>query len=171
MELISPKDRRRLIEAASEHLHLETRDTYGGDQELIDAWNAGDRAPFYAATKSWRDEVEAGVAAGKTYRRIRIVSEPLSPYQAWAMEVGDPSIAVGEDIRICPRRLVSEIALPGNDFWLLDGTAVFTVFSGADDKRVEIQLTDDPRIVALCRDAFETVWPLAVPQLTYRPSL
>lgn len=169
MELISVQERRDLIRGiAREAVHLEMRDSYGVDSELFARWKAGEPDDLSWA-RPWCDEVRAGVAEGKSYRRACIVSEPLSEYQQWAYGVTHPQVEAGEDLRWVPRRLVSAVALPGNDFWLLDGTTVvFGIFSG-EDEGVERQLYTDPDVVQLCRDAFAAVWELAIPHREYKP--
>jgi len=39
------------------------------------------------------------VKAGKSVRRARIVSEPLSDYQRWPYSIAYPMVEAGEDIR------------------------------------------------------------------------
>jgi len=78
-----------------------------------------------------------------------------------------PSVEAGEDLRWLPRRLASGIALPGNDFWLLDErTAMFNHFSG-DGVPLGQEITDDAAVVELCRAAFDCVWSVAVPNCEY----
>ena len=65
-------------------------------------------------------------------RRARIVSEPVSEYIRFEHDVTYTNVAAGEEVRWLPRRLASDIALPGNDFWLFDERlAVFNHFAGA----------------------------------------
>lgn len=172
MELISPKERADLVNGISrEALHLEMRDNYGVDRELFARWRSGDREEVPRVLKPWCDRVRDGVAAGKTYRRLCVVSEPLSEYQQWCFEatVG-LKVEAGEDVRWVSRRLTSTLGLPGNDFWLLDGeTVIFNVFDGTDS-RAEIQLHQDPAVVKFCADAFAALWGLSIPHRQYRPA-
>jgi Family of unknown function (DUF6879) len=170
MELISAKERRDLISGIKhEALHMEMRDFYAGDLEMFSAWQT-DGTVDLTVTEQWCAEVRAGVAAGRVYRRACVVSEPLSDYQRWAYLVTDPQVEAGEDLRWVPRRLLSTVALPGNDFWLLDNeVAVFGIFSGAH-VRVEIQLYRDPAVVSFCRNAFETAWAVSISHRDYRPA-
>ncbi|MEV6861840.1 DUF6879 family protein [Streptosporangium subroseum] len=172
MELISPKERADLVNGISrEALHVEMRDNYGIDADLFANWQAGDREEVPRVLKPWCDRVKAGVAEGKTYRRVCVVSEPLSAYQRWCFEAtNDLKVEAGEDLRWVPRQLTSTLSLPGNDFWLLDGeTVVFNIFDGTD-KRAEIQLYRDPAIVKHCADAFSALWDLAISHRDYRPA-
>ncbi len=168
MESISASERQEMISRIShEALHLELRDRYAMDTEILARWKAGERDEVLASVKPWCDEVRAGVAAGKTYRRASVVSEPLSEYQRFCIEANAVKVEAGEDIRIVPRRLLSAIAVPGNDFWLLDRqVVVFGIFSG-DDERVDIQRTAEPAVVDFCLRAFESIWAQGTPQPEY----
>jgi len=67
------------------------------------------------------------------------------------------NLAAGEQVRWLPRRQASGLALPGNDFWLFDGTVVlFNYFSG-NGAAAGTELRDDPAIVELCVSVFEAV--------------
>ncbi|MFC5182793.1 DUF6879 family protein [Actinomadura harenae] len=171
MELISPKARADLINGiAREALHLEMRDNYGIDRELFANWRQGDRDEVPRTLKPWCDRVRAGVAEGKVYRRICVVSEPLSAYQRWCYEATNGlKVEAGEDLRWVPRNLTSRMVMPGNDFWLLDGEAVlFNVFDGSD-LRAEIQYHADPYVVKSCGDIYSALWDIAIPHHEYRP--
>nr|WP_229784219.1 DUF6879 family protein [Pilimelia anulata] len=85
----------------------------------------------WPAMNEWCGMLRSHVTNGRKLRRARIVSEPLSRYQQWSVLVAPPMVDAGEDIRWCPRRLVCEIGIPGNDFYLLDGRiAVFLHYEG-----------------------------------------
>jgi hypothetical protein len=79
-------------------------------------------------------------------------------------------VDAGEDIRWLPRRLVSALAFPGNDFWLFDQeTVVFTILAG-NGLVVERQRTTDPVVVWLCKSSFGAAWPLSIPHHQYQLS-
>ncbi|GAA3249892.1 DUF6879 family protein [Dactylosporangium siamense] len=76
-------------------------------------------------------------------------------------------VEAGEDTRWVPRRRVSTIPLPGNDFWLFDDELVmFLVFAG-NGLVVDRLATTDPDAIRLCRSAFEAVWQLSIPDRDY----
>jgi hypothetical protein len=78
------------------------------------------------------------------------------------------NVAAGEEVRWLPRRRASDLALPGNDFWLFDDRLVrFGYFTG-DGEFLEHELADDPAVVKLCASAFEAVWERAIPHGNYR---
>jgi hypothetical protein len=107
------------------------------------------------------------VKAGRPVRRARVVSEPLSDYQRWSYSIAAPMVEAGEDIRWVPRRLVSPLALPGNDFYLFDDRlAVFLLYAG-NGLGTGMVSSADPAVLRLCRSAFEAVWELSVPHFEY----
>lgn len=93
-------------------------------------------------------------------RRARIVSEPVTEYIRYEHTLTVANIALGEQVRWLPRREASDIALPGNDFWLFDERRVlFNHFTG-DGAWSDPRLTysEDPAVAKLCASAFEVVW-------------
>jgi Domain of unknown function (DUF1707) len=141
-----------------------------GEQECFGRFLATgrrDHAAEAAQRRTWLGLMRRITAAGVQVRRARIVSEPVSNYIRFEWHGADPAIEAGEDLRWLPRRLASGIALPGNDFWLLDRrTAMFKYFSG-DGRPLGQEITDDAAAVELCRAAFDAVWKLAIPHGEY----
>ena len=152
-------------------VHLETRDAYGTETELpyMAKWAAGE-ADDLGWLQAWCATVRDHASAGRSIRRARIISEPLSDYQRWSYSIAHPMVEAGEDIRWVPRRLVSSIPLPGNDFYLLDdGLIVFLHYAG-NGLGVGKVVSIDPGDIALCKSAFEAVWKLAIPHSEYSPT-
>jgi hypothetical protein len=152
-------------------VHLEMRDAYTpNDQRFLD-WLAGKPVPE-PALPDWYELVRAHIARGVSFRRARIVSEPLADYIRFEYDITEGlNIAAGEQVRWLPRRRASDLCLPGNDFWVFDDRLVrFHHFAG-DGEIVEDELSDDPVVVRLCANAFEAVWERAVPHAEYRPRL
>jgi hypothetical protein len=155
--------------ATSSAVHLEMRDQYTPDDPAFLAWLA-DGQITDPALPDWYDLVRAQVARGITFRRARIVSEPLSDYVRfeYAMTAG-LNVAAGEQVRWLPRRQASDLCLPGNDFWVLDGRVVrFGHFAGNGDF-LDHELTEDETVVKHCATAFEAVWERAIDHADYRP--
>lgn len=71
----------------------------------------------------------------------------------------------GEQIRWPPRRRATDIAFPGNDFWVFDNQTVLVLhFTGDGETAPDwMELTTDPTVLKLCASAFEAVWERAVP--------
>jgi Family of unknown function (DUF6879) len=154
-----------------EALHLEMRDSYGTEAEIphLAKWAAGAPDNDLDWLQPWCTLVHEATAAGKVFRRARIVSEPLSDYQRWAYSLTAMMVDAGEDIRWVPRSQVSELMFPGNDFWLFDDELlVFLVFAG-NGLVVDRLTANDPSLISRCRASFEAAWALSVPHPEYTP--
>lgn len=153
-------------------VHLEMRDAYAVDNEKgpFADWKAGvrldpaDRATWW---RPWLDLITTTVERGVVVRRARIVSEPVSDYIRYEHSGTFTNVAAGEQVRWLPRRRASDIALPGNDFWLFDGNLVCWNHFAGDGSSQGPEITDDPAAAKLCADAFEAVWSRAVPHDQY----
>ncbi|MFD4171186.1 DUF6879 family protein [Streptomyces albidoflavus] len=155
-------------------VHLEMRDLYAvGDERDDYAAFLRTGVPNLNPTRSfWPQWIPLGkdaVARGVVMRRARIVSEPVTDYIRYEHAITPLNLQAGEDVRWLPRRRTSRIALPGNDFWLLDDRLVqFHHFTGTGDWASDgKERTTDPAAVALCHAAFETVWERAIPHEMY----
>jgi hypothetical protein len=159
-----------LVSFRREAIHLEMRNAYGTAVELpyMAKWAAGEPDdPQWL--QGWCAMLSEHARAGKSVRRARIVSEPLSDYQRWSYSIAYPMVAAGEDIRWVPRSRVSSVALPGNDFYLFDDRlAVFLLYAGNGLATGKLS-SADPADIRLWRFAFEAVWKLSIPHREYGP--
>ncbi|MBC3841802.1 hypothetical protein GXW82_20985 [Streptacidiphilus sp. 4-A2] len=151
-------------------VHLEMRDAYGvgGESSGFSRWlrtGERDNDPTSDYWRDWVQQIRASVDRGVVIRRARIVSEPVTDYIRYEHGGTNVNLASGEEVRWLPRQQASDIALPGNDFWVFDGkTVVFNHFTGAGDWAVPPkELRTEPKVVALCASAFEAVWERAIP--------
>jgi len=156
-------------------VHLEMRDAYGVASEADDfaRWKrTGERDtdPSSAYWAPWVSLIRRTVARGVVVRRARIVSEPVSDYIRYEHASTQVNIDAGELVRWLPRRQASTIALPGNDFWLIDDRLVrWNHFTG-DGASGGGEISEDPAAAKLCAEAFEAVWARAVPHADYKIS-
>lgn len=152
-------------------VHLETRDAYGTEIELphLAKWRRHEIDDF--EWLSWWLEVLRGHrVAGRTCRRTRVVSEPLSDYQLWTMSHTTMFVDAGEDIRYVPRPRLTNVVLPGSgDFYVFDDRLVLFLHYAGNGTNVSFESCDDPATVDICRGAFDDVWKLATPASAYRP--
>ncbi|WP_249416223.1 DUF6879 family protein [Streptomyces sp. TS71-3] len=150
------------------------RDGYMPSDRRYVAWQQGQRdAPedIDPQLRPWLGVIVETVGRGVDVRRARIVSEPVSDYIRFEHHVTAGNVAAGESVRWLPRRQASDLALPGNDFWLFDHSlVVFLHFDGngelAPDGDEEVNT--EPAVAKLCASAFESVWERAVPHAEYR---
>lgn len=162
-----------LLDSAQTHaLHLELRDAYavGEEREVYDTFLSDGSVPADDSDywSGWLPLVQRTVARGVKVLRARIISEPVTDYIRFEHAITDANLRAGEQVRWLPRRRASTLALPGNDFWLIDDQVVrFNVFSG-DGEAQEPDHTQDPQAIKLCTEAFRSVWNLAIPHADYR---
>lgn len=152
-------------------VHLETRDAYGTVVELphMAKWQRGEHDDL-AWLAWWLEMLRVHRAAGRTCRRARIVSEPLSDYQRWTTSHASLFVEAGEDIRYVARQRLTTVLLPGSgDFYVFDDSLVLFLHYAGNGTNAEFEVTNVPQTVRTCRDAFETVWSLATPFREYRP--
>ncbi|MDI3419494.1 DUF6879 family protein [Streptomyces luteolus] len=152
-------------------VHLEMRDSYSvaNERAQFDAWRAGSDASRTdpQLRQAWLDIVQETTGRGVEMRRARIVSEPVSEYIQYEHAGTQLNIDAGEQVRWLPRRQASDIALPGNDFWIYDGQLVkFNHFTGSGSSAGQ-EMTHDPAVARLCLTAFEAVWERAVPHAQF----
>lgn len=141
---------------------LEMRDQYmTGDPGYL-AWEAGDLGEAVRQYSGWTSTARTAVERGVAMHRVRIVSEPVSTYIAFEHAVTPGvNLSAGEVIRWLPRRLTSDLALPGNDVWIFDDRLVqFCHFAG-DGAWVSNDETDDADTVKHCATAFAAAWDRA----------
>jgi len=150
-------------------VHLEMRDSYYSNPRL-EAWRGGERVNWEDRSSWWRpfhQRITDAVARGITVRRARIVSEPVTEYIRWEHYVTRANVESGEQVRWLPRRQASDLALPGNDFWLFDEQLVrWNHFTG-DGGSAGPEVVESPAVAKLCGDAFEAVWERAIPHDEY----
>lgn len=154
-------------------VHLEMRDGYMRDDPSFIAWQQGHRDDPQDRESWWRpwlDIMADAVDRGVEVRRARVVSEPISDYVRFEYDVTFTNIAAGEQVRWLPRSQATDIALPGNDFWLLDERLVLVNHFSGDGDIAGFQVLDDASVVKLCSGAFEAVWSRAVPHEEYKPT-
>lgn len=150
-------------------VHLEMRDGYMRFDPRFVAWQDGVRDGL-AVAGPWLTLISDVTSRGVLVRRARIVSEPVSDYVRFEHHLTGANVAAGEEVRWLPRRRASDLALPGNDFWLFDDeVAVFHHFDGdgelaPDDEEVRT----DGAAVKLCAEAFAAVWARAVAHGDYK---
>ncbi|MBB6348767.1 DUF6879 family protein [Nonomuraea muscovyensis] len=152
-------------------LHLEMRDGYGYSSPGFRAWRDGkpfDRTDFDAP---WVNLIRATVDRGVVVRRARIVSEPVSDYIRYEHSATPhANLAGGELVRWLPRQRASDLALPGNDFWLFDGELVRFGLHSGDGEATGYDFSEDAAVVKLCATAFEAVWQRGIDHTEYRPT-
>ncbi|GGW79465.1 DUF6879 family protein [Streptomyces lomondensis] len=167
-----PKFAELLAACTRSAVHLEMRDAYAVDNEADDfeTWirtGQRDTDPASEYWAPWVDLISSTVARGVTVRRARIVSEPVSDYIRYEHAATDVNVRAGEQVRWLPRCHASDLALPGNDFWLFDDHLIRWHHFAGNGAWVRQEISEEPLAAKLCAEAFEAVWARAVPHDQY----
>ncbi|MEV7370358.1 DUF6879 family protein [Streptomyces sp. NPDC090301] len=154
-------------------VHLETRDVYGVVEEDAEfaAWRDGWRHDHGDRSSWWNgfhQSIADAVGRGVVVRRARVVSEPLSDYVKYEHSCTPQNIAAGEQVRWLPRRLASDLLLPGNDLWIFDDRIIRFGLFGGDGRFVADVMEDAADVVKRHSEAFEAIWERAIPHQDYR---
>ena len=157
--------------AKSSAVHLEMRDGYE-KTERFHVWKAGNQPSYEKGYgQAWFDLMVESVGRGVEVRRARIVSEPISEYIRYEYEItAGHNVKAGEQVRWLPRRQATDLALPGNDFWLFDSEVVLVNHFNGDDIATGTEVIKDPAVVKLCATVFGAVWERAIPHEEYSPA-
>jgi hypothetical protein len=174
MALITSDQRDELFDTfEKDAFHLELKDEYRSPIEDDPAakWRAG-LPDDHAWLQPWLGRMREATASGKTVRRVRVITEPISEYIRWENSLTPLNLEAGEDIRWLPRhQLPDGIAFPvdNNDWWLFDDR-LLAVGHFHDDGRVKgSELITDPDRVAECAKVRDLLWSIAVPHNSYTP--
>jgi hypothetical protein len=151
-------------------VHLEMRDSYTPSDPQFLEWKTGNPRPA-SPHPEWAVLLRPHIARGVSFRRARVVSEPIADFIRFEHEgTSGINIAAGEDVRWLPRRRTSDLCLPGNDFWAFDDRLVQIHHFSGDGEIVEDEIVSDPAVIRLCRAAFKAVWERAIPHAEYKPT-
>lgn len=110
----------------------------------------------------WAELVRTAVGRGARVLRLRLVSDPLSPYERFEIHAGYAAgMAAGEDIRLLRR---DSFPGPVADFWAFDGEVIQMMHYGGNGEFIAretaaIDAEWEVRLGAALR-AFERATPL-----------
>ncbi|PRX44707.1 hypothetical protein B0I33_111221 [Prauserella shujinwangii] len=144
----------------------ECQGDYAVDEAKLQRWRDG-LPPDLEAKRPWLDFIRDLTATGKSWQRVRMLTEPLTEYLRWLIEQTQVNIDAGEDIRWIPQRQAVELGMPGYDFYLFDDELVAIMRFGEDRLLRELEVSGDPQVVATHRAYRDTVWPHAIRHTDY----
>ncbi|MQY04756.1 DUF6879 family protein [Actinomadura macrotermitis] len=150
-------------------VHLEARDTYDTTDPAFIEWRrTGDTSYEW---DDWIELVGGVVARGVRFRRLRIVSEPVSDYIRWEHAISYGNIRAGEELRWLPRRLAYDLMTPVADYFMFDQRVIRYNFTAGDGTGLDVyEHVTDPRAIIPVVGVFEMLWERAVPHADYTPS-
>jgi hypothetical protein len=148
---------------------LETLQRYdvSYEEEPFAAFLNGQPQPADPSKDEWLSMIMSAVAAGKSFRRVHLVSEPLTDYLRY--EIGcsyAPNAEAGEDIRILPGE-PGALGLPDHDYWLFDSRDLWVMSYDSDGRFLYAELTEDPTTIVEHNYWRDKALSLAVPYADY----
>jgi hypothetical protein len=168
MEQITYGQFKELVRSGRRAWHLELRDTYNVEQEDVPfgKWRRGEHDDF-AWLAEWLSFVRDVTSAGVRVERLRVVTEPHSPYTRWSLSHTRLNVDAGEDVRYLPRHLAPDIEFPAEDCWLIDDDQLVLSLFQPDGRSAGYGREEDPALTARYRAVRDTTWPRATPYADY----
>ncbi len=162
-----------LFERTAERLEVLPAYAVGGaEEERLRAFRLGLPRPERSVrTSPWLARIAQTTAAGKSWRRIRVLGWPLTEYQRYQLTGYQESAAAGDVIRIADRSAHPELAALDRDLWLFDadGPQPFAALMSYDGTGTYLgsDITAAAEAVERCRAALRLAGRHAVPLHTY----
>jgi hypothetical protein len=175
MRLLTAEQRNALFDTLErDAFHLELRDSYyvDSEDESYRRWKRGDPPDPRELERPWLQRMRRVIKSGKTVRRVRVVTEPLSEYIRFEYDSTLENLMAGEDIRWLPRHLVPEdvtFPLEGRDWWLFDDSLIAAGHFDEHGRSLGSDVSTDPALIRQCGSVRDRLWPIAVPHGEYRP--
>jgi hypothetical protein len=126
----------------------------------------GEPEPDRAAKAGWLDRIRADTAAGRTWRRLRVVEPPLTDYVRYSCEWGyTDNTAAGEQVRVIDLSEAptgAEVLVRLGDFYLLDDVQVAVMCYGPSGAFAGAEVVGEP-LAGIYRAAARAAWAIAEP--------
>jgi hypothetical protein len=146
------------------------RDAYTPSDPSFLAWQGGPSFDRTEREATWHRLVGGAVARGVVVRRVRVVSEPVTPYIRFEYDVTESmNLPAGELVRWLPRRKAADLLLPATDLWIFDDRLIRLGHFAGDGDFLDHELVDDPAVVKQCSAAFEAAWERGIDHQDYQP--
>jgi hypothetical protein len=147
-----------------EAFRFEIRDRYDSEvgRAAFRKFLAGE-ADDYAWHRPWLGRIRRDIAEGKVWRRVRIVSVPLSDWARYGIDVARLNVEAGEDIRYLTRDAAARLEIEPLDAWLLDDDRLLNLrFDDRNDRFVGAEFITDEAVVTVHRAWRDLAWQYAV---------
>ena len=150
-----------LFEDMHDLLRIETLDWYdsAADDPHYRRWLDTGRVEMNDTWRAWLDRIQRDTAAGITWRRVHIITEPLTDYLRFELGVQYVANAkAGEQIRII--NAPDEARAGWRDFFVVNGGRVAVSTYGTTGK---FQYADAPRDATDWAQWGRALWDAGVP--------
>jgi uncharacterized protein DUF6879 len=138
------------------------------EQEPLRAFLAGEPVDL-SYMDDWLAGVRRATDAGRSFGRVRVLTEPLTDYLRFELAATPRNLEAGEDIRVIDQSKARDLGLPEDDFWIFDDERV-AVMRFDEGGFIHADLITDARAVAGFREIRERAWKDAIPISEYLTS-
>jgi uncharacterized protein DUF6879 len=97
--------------------------------------------------QDWLTMIRAASSEGRLFRRVRVVTMPLTGYSRFGIWCSQFTNAAGEDIRYLTRDRATAEGLPDHDYWLFDSRLLVRMRFDAEGRFEGGEPVDDPAAV------------------------
>jgi hypothetical protein len=124
------------------------REPLPGEQAAVEHWQQGKpMVPWeWPPWRDWLDLAWRHTSAGSDISRVRLVDDPLTSYQQWAVHCTPWHERAGDHIRYLPRRTAEELGIPIQNWWLFDDVAVVLMSYGSAEVPLKTLVTHTAEI-------------------------
>jgi hypothetical protein len=138
------------------------------ERDELRAFLAGELPDPYPWEPTWWTEMVARhIEAGRVFRRVRIVEEPLTDYNRYMIYTGSWNVTAGEDLRYLARAEANRLDLPDHDFWVFDSVRLCELRFTGDGRLLGYDLITDPDLVARHEQWIQRAFAAATPAADY----
>lgn len=148
-------------------VRLETLPRYSEeeDEEGLRRFLAGDPSVGRESTE-WSRYVGELVGSGKTVRRVRVVTAPLTDYVRYQLHAGyQPGLRAGEDIRVW---VDADGDVERSDVWLFDESVLIRMHYDEAGNYVDSTMVSNPTDIETARALISKLWTRSTPLLEFR---
>jgi hypothetical protein len=148
----------------------ECQGDYAIDATAMQRWRDGE-PPDMTRKAPWLRYIREITAAGKSFSRVRMLTEPLTEYLRWLIEQTASNIDAGEDIRWITQSAAAELDVPDYDFYLFDERRVAIMRFGPDQLLSDLELIDTPDAVAQHLAYRDAIWRRSISHAEFYATL
>lgn len=138
------------------------------EQEPLRRFLAGQQ-PDMSFMDDWLSGVRDASAHGRSFGRVRVLTEPLTDYLRFELSFTPLNVDAGEDVRVLPDSRRAELDLPQEDFWLFDDEWAALMYFG-DQGFSHAEVVRDAPTLDLFREIRHLAWKDAIPFRDYLTS-
>jgi hypothetical protein len=112
--------------------------------------------------QNWLTIIREATAVGKHFRRVRVVSLPLTDYSRFGVFCAQFTNEAGEDIRYLERDRADAEGLPNHDYWLFDSRKLVRMHFDDEENFLGSEIIEDPAVIVEHNYWRDAAWHHAV---------